>query len=82
MAASQKSSPVENWKPMRGSSITTTLQTIQTAKDKNSGGMEKIRLRTAMVRPDVFQNSSSSGRQLLNQRPAVASGLASSSSIN
>ena len=70
-AASQNSWLVVNWKPILGSSTTTTLQTIHTAKDRNSGGMERIRLRNAMRRPCCCQNASSSGRQSVSQRRAA-----------
>ena len=70
-AASQNSWLVVNWKPMRGSSTTTTLQTIHTAKDRNSGGIDKIRLRKAMARPCCCQNAASSGRHPVSQRRAA-----------
>ena len=71
-AASQKSLSVGNAKPILGSSTTITLQTIQTANDKNKAGMERIRLRKAIPRPVFCQKASSSGRQFLNQRPPAA----------
>ena len=78
-AASQNNCPVVNSKPIRGSSTTTTDHSIQTANDRNSGGIENTRLRMATALPPARQNSSSSGRQLLIQRPAVVTGRASSS---
>ena len=66
--ASQNSSPVVNWKPILGSSRTTTLHIIHTAKDNSNGGIEKNRLRKAIARPVFCQKASSSGRQSRNQR--------------
>jgi hypothetical protein len=48
-AASQKSWSVVNWKPTSGSRTTTTLHTIQTAKESRSAGIEIQRFRLAMA---------------------------------
>ena len=56
-AASQKSWSVVNGKPMAGSRTTTTLQTIQTAKERNSAGMEIQRFRVAMALPGRLPRS-------------------------
>ena len=71
-AASQNNSPVLNLNPIFGNSITTTLHTIHTAKERNKGGMENSRLRKAMRLPVACQKASSSGRQSCSQLPAPA----------
>ena len=62
-AASQKSWSVVKGKPISGSLTTTTLQTIQTAKERSSAGMEIQRFRWAMARPSEAQKALSSTSQ-------------------
>ena len=52
-AASQNSWSVVKLKPTAGSLATTTDQTIQTANDSSSAGIEIQRLRRAMARPGL-----------------------------
>ncbi|CEG07061.1 hypothetical protein BN961_00442 [Afipia felis] len=71
-AASQNSSAVVNLNPTDGSFATTTDQTCQIANDSSNDGIEIHRLRRAMARPFVSQNSRSSGRQSVSTTPASA----------
>ena len=77
-AASQNSWSVEYVNPIDGSLATTTDQTIHTANESSSEGMEIIRLRRAMARPLVRQNSASSGRQSRSTAPDIAPMVAGS----
>ena len=73
-AASQKSWSVVKVKPTSGSRTTTTLQTIQTAKESSRAGMEIQRLRLATARPSAAQKALSSTSQRSSTRePLIAS---------
>jgi hypothetical protein len=60
-------------KPTSGSRTTTTLQTIQTAKESSRAGMEIQRLRWATARPSAAQKALSSTSQRSSTRPLMAS---------
>src|SRR5512145_935371 len=77
-AASQKRRLASNRKPMAGRFTTTTLQTIQTAKARNSAGMEIQRFRVATDFPSRSQKSLSSGSHTVNTRDFIRSLLLSS----
>ena len=62
-AASQNSWSVVKANPIAGSRATTTLHTIHTANESSRQYVEIHRLRRAIGRPAVCQNSGSSGRQ-------------------
>src|SRR5512140_1676751 len=68
-AASQKSWLVLNLKPMLGRFTTTTLQTIHTANDSSSAGIEIQRLMFAIALPSRTQNALSSGVQMSRTVP-------------
>src|SRR5512134_2626083 len=76
-AASQNSRLASNRKPMAGRFTTTTLQTIQTAKARNSAGMEIQRFRVATDFPSRSQKSLSSGAHTVNTRDFIRSLLLS-----
>ena len=72
-AASQKSWSVVNLNPTSGSRTTTTLQTIQTAKERSRAGMEIQRLRLATARPSEVQKALSSTSQRSSTRQLIGS---------
>jgi hypothetical protein len=64
-------------KPISGSLTTTTLQTIQTAKERSSAGMEIQRFRWAMARPSEVQKALSSTSQRSSVRELIGNRLRS-----
>src|SRR5512141_1711315 len=70
-AASQKSWLVLNLNPMLGRFTTTTLHTIQTAKESSSAGIEIHRLMLAIALPSLTQNALSSGVQMSRTVPIL-----------
>ena len=72
-AASQKSWSVVKANPTSGRRTTTTLHTIQTAKESSSAGMEIQRFRWAMARPSDVQKPLSSTSQRSSTRGLIGS---------
>ena len=60
-----------NGKPIAGSRTTTMLQTIHTAKERKSEGIEIHRFRVATALPHVAQNPRSSGVHSVRTRPGA-----------
>ena len=71
-AASQNNWSVENLKPTSGSFATTTDQTCQIAKDRNSDGIDSHRFFRATALPVFSQKLLSSGRQSCSTAPDSA----------